>query len=119
MPEPTLPLTVVPANRAACEDLQAIFGARGQGHRCQCQRYKLKPREAFRNFPVEERAFRPHITLARRRPQAPPGQPAAWPPATPPRAPDIPLHSLTLFESRLSPSGARYTPLAHFPFAQR
>ena len=49
---------VVPANEASWEDLQAIFGARGQGARCQCQRYKLRPRESFRSFPVEERAHR-------------------------------------------------------------
>ena len=29
-----------------------------QASRCQCQRYKLRPREAFRSFPVEERADR-------------------------------------------------------------
>lgn len=51
-------LTIVPASEASCEDLQTIFGTRGQAALCQCQRYKLRPREAFRNFPVEERAFR-------------------------------------------------------------
>jgi GNAT superfamily N-acetyltransferase len=51
-------ITVVPANAAACEDLQAIFGSRGAAALCQCQRFKLRPREAFRNFPVEERAHR-------------------------------------------------------------
>jgi GNAT superfamily N-acetyltransferase len=56
-PVPTR-LTVVPANEASCEDLQAVFGARGPASRCQCQRYKLKPREAFAKFPVEERAHR-------------------------------------------------------------
>ena len=35
-----------------------MFGTRGPAHRCQCQRYKLKPREAFAKFPVEEREFR-------------------------------------------------------------
>jgi GNAT superfamily N-acetyltransferase len=49
---------VVPANEASCEDLQAIFGTRGQASRCQCQRYKLRPRESFASFPVEERAHR-------------------------------------------------------------
>jgi len=48
----------VPANEASCEDLQAIFGTRGQASRCQCQRYKLQPRESFASFPVEERAHR-------------------------------------------------------------
>lgn len=51
-------VVVVPANEAAWEDLQAIFGVRGQGARCQCQRYKLRPGEAFARFPVEERAHR-------------------------------------------------------------
>jgi GNAT superfamily N-acetyltransferase len=51
-------ISVVPANQASWADLQTVFGTRGQGARCQCQRYKLRPREAFRSFPVEERAFR-------------------------------------------------------------
>ena len=49
---------VVPANQASWEDLQTVFGTRGQASRCQCQRYKLRPRESFRSFPVEERAHR-------------------------------------------------------------
>jgi GNAT superfamily N-acetyltransferase len=51
-------LSIVPANEASCEDLQTIFGTRGAARTCQCQRYKLRPREAFRSFPVEERAQR-------------------------------------------------------------
>jgi GNAT superfamily N-acetyltransferase len=51
-------ISIVPANQASWEDLQAIFGTRGSAWRCQCQRYKLAPREAFGNFPVEERAHR-------------------------------------------------------------
>jgi GNAT superfamily N-acetyltransferase len=51
-------LTIVPANEASFEDLQAVFGTRGTAAICQCQRYKLRPREAFAKFPVEERAFR-------------------------------------------------------------
>jgi GNAT superfamily N-acetyltransferase len=50
--------TIVPANEASCGDLQTVFGTRGSAARCQCQRYKLRPREAFAKFPVEERAFR-------------------------------------------------------------
>lgn len=49
---------VRPANEARWEDLQAVFGVRGQGVNCQCQRYKLEPRESFGAFPAEERAFR-------------------------------------------------------------
>jgi GNAT superfamily N-acetyltransferase len=51
-------VSVVPANEASWEDLQTVFGARGQASRCQCQRYKLRPRESFGWFPVEERAHR-------------------------------------------------------------
>jgi GNAT superfamily N-acetyltransferase len=51
-------IRIVPANEASWEDLQAIFGTRGQAFTCQCQRYKLRRREAFRSFPVEERADR-------------------------------------------------------------
>jgi hypothetical protein len=49
---------VVAANEASCDDLQTIFGMRGSGFGCRCQRYKLRPRESFGNFPVEERAHR-------------------------------------------------------------
>jgi GNAT superfamily N-acetyltransferase len=51
-------LSVVPANKASWEDLQTVFGKRGQASRCQCQRYKLRPRESFASFAVEERAHR-------------------------------------------------------------
>ena len=51
-------LRIVPANEAACEDLQTVFGSRGDAAFCQCQRFKLARREAFRSFPVEERARR-------------------------------------------------------------
>ena len=49
---------VVPANKVPWEDLQLVLGTRGTAYRCQCQRYKLAPRESFGNTPVEERAFR-------------------------------------------------------------
>jgi GNAT superfamily N-acetyltransferase len=49
---------IVPANEASWEDLRAIFGARGEASRCFCQRYKLRPREAFAAFPAEVRAER-------------------------------------------------------------
>ncbi len=51
-------LEVVPANQASCDDLQLVFGTRGTGHVCQCQRYKLVRGESFRSAPVEERALR-------------------------------------------------------------
>ena len=51
-------VTVMPANRASCEDLQTVFGSRGAAAICQCQRYKLAPKEAFKSYPPEERARR-------------------------------------------------------------
>ena len=51
-------MRIVPANQASWDDLQTVFGTRGPAHRCQCQRYKLKPREAFHRFPADERAHR-------------------------------------------------------------
>lgn len=51
-------ITVVPANQGSWDDLQTVLGARGQASRCQCQRYKLGPRESFGSFPAQERADR-------------------------------------------------------------
>jgi GNAT superfamily N-acetyltransferase len=48
---------IVPANRASCEDLKAVFGTRGDASRCQCQRYKIRDM-VWSSVPVEERAFR-------------------------------------------------------------
>jgi RNA 2',3'-cyclic 3'-phosphodiesterase len=58
-------------------------------------------------YTPESRPYRAHATIARVRPRA-----------RPPRTADLPLAArfhggpLTLFESRLHPSGARYEPLA-------
>ena len=58
-PDPAEPSPrVVPANRAAWEDLQTVFGVRGGPARCWCQRYKLAPRESFGAVPAEDRADR-------------------------------------------------------------
>jgi GNAT superfamily N-acetyltransferase len=51
-------LRIVPANEASWDDIQAVFGTRGDAAVCQCQRFKLGPKEAFRSFPAEERAMR-------------------------------------------------------------
>jgi GNAT superfamily N-acetyltransferase len=54
----TLGLTVVPANGASWEDLQAVFGTRGDPSRCYCQRYKMQPGESWASVGAEELAFR-------------------------------------------------------------
>lgn len=51
-------IRVVPANAASWEDLQTVYGTRGPAAGCQCQRFKLAPRESFGSFPVEERQAR-------------------------------------------------------------
>jgi GNAT superfamily N-acetyltransferase len=51
-------ISVVPANEARWEALQAVLGTRGDTFRCQCQRCKMRPGEAWASFPVEERADR-------------------------------------------------------------
>jgi GNAT superfamily N-acetyltransferase len=40
-PIPAEQLTIVPANEASWDDLQAVFGERGYASRCQCQRFKV------------------------------------------------------------------------------
>jgi GNAT superfamily N-acetyltransferase len=66
----TEPIRVVPANQATCEDLQTVFGQRGTAAMCQCQRYKLAPKEAFKSYPSEERARRLREQTNCGRPQA-------------------------------------------------
>jgi GNAT superfamily N-acetyltransferase len=51
-------IRVVPANVAGWDDLRAVFGTRGHGAVCWCQRYKLAPGEAFKHHPASERAER-------------------------------------------------------------
>lgn len=51
-------ISVVPAHQASWDELQLVFGTRGQASRCQCQRYKLAPGESFGSFPPEVRAAR-------------------------------------------------------------
>jgi GNAT superfamily N-acetyltransferase len=50
-------ISVVPANKASWEDLQAIFGTGGDPARCQCQSFKLE-RPQWRATSVQERADR-------------------------------------------------------------
>jgi GNAT superfamily N-acetyltransferase len=58
MPRTASDLTIVPANEARWEDLQAVLGTRGDPSRCQCQRYKMQPKESWASVGTEELAFR-------------------------------------------------------------
>lgn len=54
-------IRIVPANEASWEDIQAVFGTRGDAHRCQCQRFKTWARQwdiESASGSVEERADR-------------------------------------------------------------
>lgn len=46
---------VVPANEASWDDLQAVFGARGDPAKCMCQWFRFRDFQ-WRSVPVEERA---------------------------------------------------------------
>lgn len=63
-------LRVVPANQATWEDLRAVFGEHGAAYRCQCQRFKLPPGEAFAHHPPEVRAERLRSQTCAGRPAA-------------------------------------------------
>ena len=55
---PDLRLTILPANEASWQDLQAIFGTRGDTPRCFCQRYKMAARESWASVGAGELAAR-------------------------------------------------------------
>jgi 2'-5' RNA ligase len=68
-------------------------------------------------FSLEDRPFAPHITLARRRPNARPGARLEWPPRRRLPSLQVPVESFSLMQSELSPTGPRYTALEHFELA--
>lgn len=49
---------VLPASEAGPDDISLVFGARGAAHTCNCQRYKLAPKESFGSLGIEELAHR-------------------------------------------------------------
>jgi GNAT superfamily N-acetyltransferase len=51
-------LEIVPANEAAWEDLQAVFGVAGETARCWCQRFRMLPKESWASEGAEELAAR-------------------------------------------------------------
>jgi GNAT superfamily N-acetyltransferase len=53
----TASVTVLPANEASWEDLQTVFGPRGEAHRCQCQWFKAVAVE-WRGLGLEDRIER-------------------------------------------------------------
>ena len=51
-------IAVRPANEARWEDIEAIFGTRGDPSRCWCQRYKMAPGESWASVGAEALAAR-------------------------------------------------------------
>jgi GNAT superfamily N-acetyltransferase len=79
-------ITVVPANEASWEDLQTVFGPRGDPSCCQCQRFKIG-RYEWTPVPIEERVEQMHAQTGSGDPDAPmttgliaylDGEPAGW-----------------------------------------
>lgn len=69
-------------------------------------------------FPREERAFSPHVTLARvREPRRAPALAGALSAAAAQLFGRVVVREATLMRSQLSPRGARYTPLAAAPLS--
>lgn len=87
----------------------------GDLHALSTLQAKLSEQLKDHGFPTEDRPFRAHITLARRRETARGGPPQTWPPQVD-RA-QFAMEQLTLMHSRLSPRGPTYTPVFHFPLA--
>ena len=58
VPRPTPPITVVAANEASWEELQAVFGSARDPAQCWCQRYKMQPGESWRSCGPAELASR-------------------------------------------------------------
>jgi GNAT superfamily N-acetyltransferase len=86
-PLTTPAITIVPANEASWEDLQAVFGSSGDPARCWCQRYKMQPRESWAGVGRDELAFRLRVQTVCADPESATtsglvayldGEPAGW-----------------------------------------
>ncbi|GAB2609632.1 GNAT family N-acetyltransferase [Kribbella endophytica] len=62
-------LTIVPANQATSDDLEAVFGT-GDPGRCSCQRFRMLPKESWASEGPEELAARLRDQTACGNPQA-------------------------------------------------
>jgi 2'-5' RNA ligase len=75
--------------------------------------HEVAARIAVLRIPLEERAFRPHLTIGRWRDSRPSDRPRAGREPTARTAAEMTVDRVTLFESRLSSQGASHFPLAH------
>jgi GNAT superfamily N-acetyltransferase len=100
-------LTIVPANEASWEDLQAIFGTRGYTASCQCQKFKVGHWE-WTSMDSEERAWRLRVESGCGHPDSPrtsglvaylDGEPVGWCAVEPRTAyPRLPIRRVALAE---------------------
>lgn len=79
----------------------------------------LAERVAALHLPLEDRAFHPHLTLARWKESRPADRERALQAARSGVIARTRIESATLYESRLSPSGPAYTPLARVNLTRR
>ena len=66
----TLEARIVPANEVSWEDLQAVFGGRGDPSRCWCQRFRMAPKESWASVGASELARRFRVQTACGDPQS-------------------------------------------------
>lgn len=83
-------IRIIPANEATWDDIQAVFGVRGQAASCRCQWYKTAPRTWDGQNPAlmtQERAGQLRVQTAADHPDSPvtsglvayvDGEPAGW-----------------------------------------
>jgi 2'-5' RNA ligase len=80
---------------------------------------ELATRVAALGIAIEDRPFHPHLTLGRWRESRPPDRDRALAAARPGAIARVQVGHATLYESRLSPSGAAYNPLTRANLAPR
>jgi 2'-5' RNA ligase len=75
---------------------------------------KLDAAAGKHGVPRERRPYRAHLTVGRLRQAAP----VALQKAAAPEIPPFPVEEVVLYESRLSPAGSTYVPLARLPLGE-
>jgi 2'-5' RNA ligase len=80
---------------------------------------ELAARVAAFGLPLEDRPFHPHLTLARWKASRPADRERALKAARPGPIARARIERATLYQSRLSPAGPTYTPLAHANLTRR
>jgi 2'-5' RNA ligase len=87
------------------------IGMAGDLGRLEILKSKVDGALSLLGFPIEKRAFHPHITIARAKNRAP-SKPFSVSSSFKGSVVDK-IEKVTLFQSHLSPAGAQYTPLSH------